>query len=82
MGFYGVLAIVERTVGVFNPGSDPGSKKVGIRKVSASVFQIRFQIGYGFKRRVCGSGSGFGVRIRIQEAKNDPQRKKVMKFHV
>ncbi len=77
MVFYGVLAILERetdmdppeTTGVLNPGSDPGSKKVEIRKVSSSVFQIRFRIGYGFKWLVCGSGSGLGVRIRIQEGK-------------
>jgi hypothetical protein len=31
------------------------------------------RIGSGFNR-VCGSGSGFGIRIRIQEGKNDPQK--------
>jgi hypothetical protein len=29
--------------------------------------------GSGFNR-VCGSGSVFGIRIRIQEGKNDPQK--------
>jgi hypothetical protein len=33
--------------------------------------------------RVYGSGSVFGIRIRIQEGKNDPQkRKKLVKVHV
>ena len=38
--------------------------------------------GSGFSR-VSGSGSGFGIRIRIQEGKNDPQKKKkCFKVHV
>jgi hypothetical protein len=43
---------------------------------------IRIRIGSLFNR-VCGSGSVFGIRIRIQEGKNDPQKKKKMvKVHV
>jgi hypothetical protein len=38
--------------------------------------------GSGFNQ-VSGSGSVFGIRIRIQEGKNDPQKKKkIKKFHV
>jgi hypothetical protein len=41
--------------------------------------------GSGFKQ-VSGSGSVFGIQIRIQEGKNDPQsdksRKKMKKFYV
>jgi hypothetical protein len=35
--------------------------------------RIRIPIGSGFNR-VIGSGSGFGIWIRIQEGKNDPQK--------
>jgi hypothetical protein len=35
----------------------------------------RIRIGSGFSR-VSGSGSVFGIRIRIQEGKNDPQKQK------
>ena len=42
------------------------------------VFRIR--IGSEFNQV---SGSGFGIRIRTQEGKNDPQKqKKIKKFHV
>jgi hypothetical protein len=38
--------------------------------------------GSGFKQ-VSGSVSGFGIRIRIQEGKNDPQKKKkIKKFNI
>jgi hypothetical protein len=48
------------------------SKKAGLR--------IRIQIGSGFNRV---SGSGFGILIRIQEGKNDPQKwKSFLKVHV
>jgi hypothetical protein len=44
--------------------------------------RIRIRIGTGFNQ-VRGSGSVFGIRIRIQEGKNDPQKyNKVQKFHV
>jgi hypothetical protein len=36
-------------------------------------FRIRIRIGSGFNQ-VSGSGSVFGIRIRIQEDKNDPQK--------
>ncbi len=41
---------------------------------------IRILIGSGFNR-VSGSGSGsvFGIRFRIQEGKNDPQKKKKLR---
>jgi hypothetical protein len=43
---------------------------------------LRIRIGSGFKR-VSESGSVFGIRIRIQEGKNDPQKvEKIKKFHV
>jgi hypothetical protein len=42
--------------------------------------RIRIPIGSGFNR-VIGSGSVFGIRTRIQEGKNDPQKyKKSRKF--
>jgi hypothetical protein len=34
---------------------------------------FRIRIGFGFNR-ASGSGSVFGIRIRIQEGKNDPQK--------
>jgi hypothetical protein len=34
---------------------------------------LRIRIGSGFNR-VSGSVSGFGIRIRIQEGNNDPQK--------
>ncbi len=38
--------------------------------------------GSGFNQ-VSGSGSIFGIRIRIQEGKDDPEKKeKIKKFHV
>jgi hypothetical protein len=40
------------------------------KKYFSSVFRI--QIGSGFYQ-VNGSGSIFGIRIQIQEGKNDPQ---------
>ncbi len=40
-------------------------KKAGLR--------IQIRIGSGFNR-VSGSGPGFGIRIRIQEGNNDPQK--------
>jgi hypothetical protein len=41
-----------------------------------------FGSGSGFNQ-VSGSGSGFEIRIRIQEGKNDLQKKeKIKKFHV
>ncbi len=36
-------------------------------------FRIRIRIGSEFNQ-VSGSGSVFGIRIRIQEGKNDPQK--------
>ncbi len=40
-----------------------------------------FLQGFGFNQ-VCGSGSVFGIRIRIQEGKNDPKKlKNFLKFH-
>jgi hypothetical protein len=40
---------------------------------------VAFRIGSGFNQV---SGSGYGIRIRIQEGKNDPQKlKKVKKFY-
>jgi hypothetical protein len=40
------------------------------------VFRIRIRIGSGFNQ-VSGpvSIAGYGIRIRIQEGKNDPQKK-------
>jgi hypothetical protein len=44
--------------------------------------RIRIRNGSGFNR-VSGSGSAFGIRIRIKEGKNYRQKyKKVKKFHV
>ncbi len=66
-----------------NPTPDPvsrGSKRgtptkrqVSKRQVSKNVWFQTSCIGSRFNR-VCGSGSGFGIRIRIQEGKNDPQK--------
>jgi hypothetical protein len=36
-------------------------------------FRIRVRFGSGFNQ-VSGTGSVFGIRIRIQEGKNDPQK--------
>jgi hypothetical protein len=37
--------------------------------------RIRIRTGSGFNQ-VSGSGSAFGIRMRIQEGKNDPQKQK------
>jgi hypothetical protein len=50
--------------------------KLGSRKNQCCGSGSRFD-------RVSGSGSEFGIRIQIQEGKNDPQIwKKIKKFHV
>jgi hypothetical protein len=38
-----------------------------------TVSSIRYRIPYSRKK---GCGSGFGIRIRIQEGKSDPQKQK------
>jgi hypothetical protein len=40
---------------------------------NTNYYKQRIRIGSGFNR-VSGSGSGFGIRIWIQEGKNDPQK--------
>jgi hypothetical protein len=47
-------------------------KKVKIPAGCCAWFRIRIRIGSGFNQ-ASGSGSVFGIRIRIQEGKNDPQ---------
>jgi hypothetical protein len=47
--------------------------------VSEAGFRLRRRIGSGFNQ-VTGSGSVFGIRIKIQEGKNDPQKKKKIRI--
>ncbi len=56
-----------------------GEKKNWFFKSLKSGFKIRIRIGSVFNR-TSGSGSVFGIRIRIQEGKNVPQKYK--KIHV
>ena len=54
---------------------DRGAEDAGVvpRALGTRVFRIRIRIGSEFNQ-VSGSGSVFGIRIRIQEGKNVPQR--------
>jgi hypothetical protein len=53
-------------------------KEAFVRQVHTHIragLRIRIRTGSGFNR-VSGSGSVFGIRIRIQEGKNDPRKLK------
>jgi len=80
------MKIVEifRNKNLFNVDCNETAKIFQIFAILGAELWIRIQIQIGSRFNwVCGSGSGFGIQIRIQEDKIDQQNKeKVKKLHV